>query len=167
MIVSWLVLYGISTFVGYLMPNPFLFIYIVIHSRLLYHNISMWLDMRVASSLGRNQPNFTSGWWHTLRPSLWLSVNLWINAYVSKFICLHFVLSDTGMLTSLEELCFTWVATIIFLHQSAHSPPRRGECIYCHQQTVLLYHNSSVWLDIWVALSWGRNLPICNWIVSR
>ena len=30
--------------------------------------------------------------------------------------------------------------------------------IVIHRQTVLLYHNSSVWLEIWYTWSWDRNL---------
>ena len=44
-----------------------------------------------------------------------------INLYVSNFLCLHFALSDDGVLNSLEELCITRVASVKFLRQSVHS----------------------------------------------
>ena len=39
---------------------------------------------------------------------------------------------------------------------------RECVCVYkyiIHRQTVLLYHNSSVWLDTLYASSWNRNQP--------
>ena len=71
-----------------------------------------------------------------------------INACVSAFVCLHFALSDTGGLNSLDMLCITRVPTVIFLCQNVHPPAGEGSVyVVIHKQTVSLYHNSSVWLD--------------------
>ena len=40
------------------------------------------------SSPGLKPHNFTSGWWHTPKPSLRLDISLGINAYVLTFVCL-------------------------------------------------------------------------------
>ena len=57
------------------------------------------------------RPTFTSGWWHTPRPTLQLNVS-----YVSNFVCLHFAISNTEVVISLKDLCITWVATIIYIY---------------------------------------------------
>ena len=39
-----------------------------------------------------------------------------ITHYVLAFVCLHFVLPDTGVLNSFEEHCITWVAAVIYIY---------------------------------------------------
>ena len=93
-----------------------IYIYIVIHRQTfsLYHNTSVWLDMWDAPSWDWNLPNFTLGWWPTLRPSLRLNFSLRITACASNFVCLHFALSDAKVLNFIEELCIMREATVIF-----------------------------------------------------
>ena len=82
-----------------------------------------------------------------------------ITPYVESFICLHFALLDTRVLNLLEELWITWVAAINSFTRVLN-PQEWSICTVIHRQTVLLYHNSSVWLDTQDTSSWGWNLPI-------
>ena len=68
------------------------------------------------------------------------------NAYKLAFVCLHFVLSDTRVLNSLEDLCFALVSAVNSFDRVLK--PREGN-VYTvvHRQRVSLYLNSSVWLD--------------------
>ena len=55
--------------------------------------------------------------------------------YVKAFVCLHFTLSDSGVLNSLEELCITRVATVDSFARVLN--PREGSVyIFIHKQTV-------------------------------
>ena len=100
----------------------------------LYHNSSVSLDT-YASSWDQNPPNFT------LDLVSYRSASWW------AFICFYiFALLDTRVLILLEELCITWLAAINFCTKVLN--PQEGSIyIVIHRQTVLLYHNSSVWLD--------------------
>ena len=44
-----------------------------------------------------------------------------IMQYVVAFVCLHFALSDTRVLNSLEELCITWMAVINSFARMMHA----------------------------------------------
>ena len=47
-----------------------------------------------------------------------------------------------------QKIILTYEITLIYIY------------IYCHpRQTVSLYHNTSVWLDISDARCWDQNLP--------
>ena len=78
----------------------------------LYHGSSVWLDTRNTSRWDWNQPNFTSDRYHTTQPATDPTEAREFNVYVLTFVCLHFTLSDTEMVNSLEKLCITRVATI-------------------------------------------------------
>ena len=78
--------------------------------------------------------------------------------FVLAFICLHFMLSDTGVLNSLEELCIMLVAAVNSFIRVLN-PQGGGVYIVIRRQTVSLYHNSSVWLNMQDALSWDWNPP--------
>ena len=78
------------------------------------------------------------------------------NAYVLAFLCLHFALSDTRVLNLLEELCITRVTAV---NSFTWVNPWEGSVyIVILRQTVSLYHNSSVWMDMKDASSWNWNL---------
>ena len=128
----------------------------------LYHCSSVSLDTWDAPSRDGNPWNFTSSWWHNPKPSLRLNVSAGINAYVSNFVCLHFALLDTEVLNSLEELCITRVATVIFLRQSAQLSVgsvyiviHRHCFIMCVCVCVCVWCSES-WLVVWVL--WHINL---------
>ena len=66
--------------------------------------------------------------------------------YVLAFVCLHFVLPDTGVLYSFVELCIRKVAAVNSFARELN--PRKGSVyIVIYRPTVSLYHNSSVWRD--------------------
>ena len=69
------------------------------------------------------------------------------NAYVLNFVCLHFTLSDTGGLNSLEELCITLEVTVNSFGKVLN-PRRWSIYIVIPRQTVSLHQNSSVWVDM-------------------
>ena len=71
--------------------------------------------------------------------------------YVSTFISLLFPLLDTRVLNLLKELCITWVAAVSSF-AGVLNPRERN--ISCHPQTVSLYHNSSLRLDMLDTSSW-------------
>ena len=77
------------------LSHIYIYIYIYdIHRQTVspYHNSAVWLDMGDDPSWDQNPLNFTSGWWHTLKPRLRLNVSLGINTYVLTFVCLHFAI---------------------------------------------------------------------------
>ena len=81
-----------------------------------------------------------------------------IGHYVLAFVCLHFALLDTGVLNSLEEIRITQLAAVNLFARVLN--PREGSVyIVTHRLTVLLYHNSLVWLDTQDSSSWDRNPP--------
>ena len=80
------------------------------------------------------------------------------NPYVLAFVCLDFAPSDTRVLNSLEELWITRVAAVNFFTRVL-SPWKGSMYIIIHRQTVSLYHNSSLWLDMQDASNWDWNLP--------
>ena len=62
-----------------------------------------------------------------------------ITHYVLAFICLYFALPDTGMVSSLEELCITLVAAVNTFARVLN--PQEGSIyIVFHRQTVSLYY---------------------------
>ena len=78
--------------------------------------------------------------------------------YVLASIYLHFTLPNTRVLNSLEEICITQVAVVNSFARVLN--PREGSIyIIIHKQTVLVSHNSSVWLDMQDASSWDWNPP--------
>ena len=70
-----------------------------------------------------------------------------IRHFVVALVCLHFALLDTRVLNSYEELCITQVAAINSFARELN-PWWESVYIVIHRQTVSLYHNSSVWLDM-------------------
>ena len=75
------------------------------------------------------------------------------------FLCLHMSLTTTRVLNSFEELCITWVAIGNFSWECSTARDGVGSIyIVTHRQTVSLYLNTSVWLDMWdVSI---RNIPV-------
>ena len=102
-------------------------LYIVIHRQtvLLYHNSSVWLDMQYASSWDQNPSNFMLD-----MVSSCLAILVTYSTYVLAFICLNFVLLDTRVLNSLEEICITQVAAVNFFCHSAQ--PLEEEHLYIY-----------------------------------
>ena len=58
-----------------------------------------------------------------------------IRHYVVAFVCLHFVLPDTTVLNSLEELYIMMHVAAVNSFTRVLSPGGAGERIYCHSQT--------------------------------
>ena len=78
--------------------------------------------------------------------------------FVLVSVCLHFALLDSRVLTSLEEVCITWVAAVNSFAKLLN--PRKGS-VYTviHRQTVLSYRKSTVWQNTLDSSSWDRNPP--------
>ena len=134
-----------------------MYIYIVIHRHTvsLYHNSSVWLDTLDVWSWDRNLPNFMLDLVLNTQPQATHGSSGIIRYYIIAFVCLHFALLDTRVLSSLEELCTTLVAAVNSFARVLN--PQKGAYIVIHRQTISLYHNSSVWLDTLGAWTWDRN----------
>ena len=93
----------------------YIYIYNVIYRQivLLYHNYSMWLVTQDASSWDRKPPNFTLDMVsnYSAISATGVSSGIIRHMYQLSF-CLHFALSVTRVLNSLEELCNTRVAVV-------------------------------------------------------
>ena len=103
--------------------------------------------MRDTSNWDRNPPDFTLDLVSYRLAILAACVSSGIiTHYVLAFVCLHFAVSDTGVINLLEELCIMRVAVV---NSFARVLNTREESVYIviHRQIVSLYLNSSVWQD--------------------
>ena len=77
------------------------------------------------------------------------------NACVVAFACLHFVLSDTRGLNSLEELCITRVAAVSSCVRVLN--PRRGAYIGINIYIYIIYHHHRVTPPAQISLTFSRH----------
>ena len=103
----------------------------------LYHNSSVWLDIQDISSWDWNPPNFVGISILPLSLQATYATSRIIMHYVLVFVCLHFALLDTRVLSVLEELCITRLAAVNFFARVLN-PQVGSVCvwyIYIHTHT--------------------------------